>query len=132
MRRVSAAWKARQYASLRELLHPDGTWFLVDDNPRFIVGRDEFVEAIARAQHETVSDFSNDKYEPLSETILLGAAHIRTPLPDGQHGHRLGRYHSCWKSGMACSTGPSVSRPRRQQGQPSRRDGDEASLPPRN
>jgi len=93
MRQVSAAWKQRQYASLRELLHPDGMWFLVDDNPRFIVGRDEFVEAIARAQHETVFDFSNDKYEPLSETILLGAAHIRTPLPDGQHGHRLGRYH---------------------------------------
>src|SRR5689334_2529174 len=93
MRRASAAWKQRHYALMRNLLHPDGMWFVVDDNPRFIVGRDEFVDAIARAQQGTVFDFSNDVYEPLSETILLGAAHIRTPLPDGQHGYRLGRYH---------------------------------------
>ena len=93
MRNVSVTWKIGDYETLRGLLHPDGMWFLVDDNPRFIVGVEEFIDAIARARHETVFDFSNDVYEPLSETILLGSCQIRTPLPGGRGGHILGRYH---------------------------------------
>lgn len=92
MRSVSQAWKREDYGWLRELLHPDGTWFLLDDNPRFIVGREAFVEAIERAQRETVLDFSNDAYEPLGETVLLGSCEIRTPFPGGRGGFSTGHY----------------------------------------
>jgi ketosteroid isomerase-like protein len=98
MRDVSAAWKGRDYRMLRDLLHPDGVWFLPDgmqllvgDRPRFILGLEELIEAIARAN--TSLDFGDDVYEPLSDAVVLGSCHIRTPLPGRHRGHRdLGRY----------------------------------------
>ena len=98
MRGVSAAWKGGDYRTLRDLLHPDGVWFLpdgmrvlVDDRPRFILGLEELTEALARADANL--DFGDVVYEPLSEAVVLGSCHIRTPLP-GRHGghHDLGRY----------------------------------------
>jgi ketosteroid isomerase-like protein len=93
MRSVSGAWRSRDYEALRALLHPQGIWFLVDDHPRFIVGVDQFIEAIATAQQNTVFDFSNDVYEELAEGILLGHCQIRRPIPSPGHGHTVGRYY---------------------------------------
>jgi ketosteroid isomerase-like protein len=92
MRQVSITWKRGDYRALRKLLHPEGMWFLVDADPRFILGVSEFIDAIALAQRETVFDFSNDLYEELAEGVLLSQCQIRRPLRGSEHGHTLGRY----------------------------------------
>ena len=92
MERVSAAWVAGDYEALRELLHPEGVWFLVSASSRMYFDPDEFVDAIRDAREHTVYEFNPMTHDPLGARVLLGSCFIRTPIPAAGVGHNMSRY----------------------------------------
>jgi len=88
---LSLAWERGEYATVRALLHPEGSWAFVTTETRTFTDPDEFVNAIRYAQENTSYKLFTVSHELLSDSLLLASAYVRTPATAGA-GHNLGRH----------------------------------------
>ena len=86
---LGLAWERGEYAAVRALLHPEGSWAFVTTKTRTFTDPDEFVEAIRFAQQNTSYKLFTFSHLVLSGSILLATAYVRTPARGGR-GHNLG------------------------------------------
>ena len=89
---LSLAWERGEYATVRALLHPEGSWAFVTTETRTFTDPDEFVNAIRYAQENTSYKLFTVSHELLSDSLLLASAYVRTPANAGS-GHNLGRHY---------------------------------------
>lgn len=90
MRAVTRAWQAGDADHLRALLHPAGEWTFTCDGDELFSDPDAFVDAIRRAQTETIYRMEDTSLTPLGDTVVLGAAFVRRPYAGG---HAVDRHH---------------------------------------